>query len=636
LLWGIGYTDNFGSITTAGQGKQFVTMGGGSDANRGGVLGTGSWSQTITGFTPQLPYTLSFMMASELVGVSQSIDVSFPSGSLTPGQTFTAAAPSANYWRDWEIKSMNFIPTATSVTFQFQATTQFDVGLDNVQITTCVPPPPGLVAWYPGDGNANDIQGGNNGTLENGTTFAAGKVDQAFHFDRTKDQFVQTTNASNLNFDRTNSFSMDAWIHTSETVHDIFIATKQQNSAPYDGYGLVITNGEVPACDAMNPTAPGAGQLAGFLDGAVSNTCPPDNYIAVRGTTHLNDGQWHHVAMTYDGSSSASGLKLYVDGVPEASVVQEDTLGTHSILNNVPFTIGSRENGGVPFNGDIDEVEVFNRAIEGSEVAAIFDAGSAGKCKPSNLLNISTRLNVQTGDNVLIGGFIITGSATEEVFLRGIGPSLPLVGSLPNPKLELHDSTGALLASNDDWMNSPQKDEIISKGLAPNNALESAVLADLAPGSYTTILSDANGGTGIGLVELYATDPSAPANPVNISTRGLVQTGDNVMIGGFILGGTQSRHLLLRAIGPSLGAAGVANPLLDPTLELHDTDGALISSNDDWRDTQEAEIAATGIPPNDDRESAIVMDLAPANYTAIVRGVNGTNGVALVEAYDIP
>ena len=281
---------------------------------------------------------------------------------------------------------------------------------------------------------------------------------------------------------------------------------------------------------------------------------------------------------------------------------------------------------------------------DSGEVYALGDGGSDGGVvlklisipATPTILNLSTRLNVGTGDNVLIGGFIITGSDTEEVVLRGIGPSLPLVGSLPNPKLELHDGTGALLASNDDWMNSPQKDEIISKGLAPNNALESAVLADLAPGSYTTILNDANGGTGIGLVELYATDPSAPANPVNISTRGLVQTGDNVMIGGFILGGTQSRHLLLRAIGPSLGAAGVANPLLDPTLELHDTDGALISSNDDWRDTQEAEIAATGIPPNDDRESAIVMDLAPANYTAIVRGVNGTTGVALVEAYDIP
>ena len=160
------------------------------------------------------------------------------------------------------------------------------------------------------------------------------------------------------------------------------------------------------------------------------------------------------------------------------------------------------------------------------------------------ILNLSTRLKVGTGDNVLIGGFIVTGALRKKSCCAGSAPSLPLDGSLPNPKLELHDSTGALLASNDNWMDSPQKDEIISKGLAPNNALESALLAELAPGSYTAILSDATGGTGIGLVELYATDASAPANPVNISTRGFVQTGDNVMIGGFILGGTQSRHLL--------------------------------------------------------------------------------------------
>jgi glucose/arabinose dehydrogenase len=281
---------------------------------------------------------------------------------------------------------------------------------------------------------------------------------------------------------------------------------------------------------------------------------------------------------------------------------------------------------------------------DNGEVYALGDGGADGGVvlklisipATPTILNLSTRLNVGTGDNVLIGGFIVTGSDTEEVVLRGIGPSLPLAGSLPNPRIELHDSTGALIASNDDWMNGPQKDEIAARGLGPDNALESALLAELSPGSYTTILSDANGDTGIGLVELYATDASAPANPVNISTRGLVQTGDNVMIGGFIIGGTQTRHLLLRAIGPSLGGAGISNPLLDPFLELHDQNGVLISSNNNWRDTQEAEIAATGLPPNDDRESAILMDLAPSSYTAIVRGVNGTTGVALVEAYDIP
>jgi len=184
-------------------------------------------------------------------------------------------------------------------------------------------------------------------------------------------------------------------------------------------------------------------------------------------------------------------------------------------------------------------------------------------------------------------------------------------------------------------MESPQKDEIISRSLAPNDDLESALLVELAPGSYTTILSDAGGATGIGLVELYTTNPAAVANPVNISTRGFVQTGDDVMIGGFIIGGTNTRHLAIRAIGPSLAVAGVTNPLLDPVLELHDQNGALMETNDNWKENQ-AEVEATGLAPGDDRESVIVTTLSPANYTAIVRGVNGTTGVALVEAYDIP
>ena len=276
------------------------------------------------------------------------------------------------------------------------------------------------------------------------------------------------------------------------------------------------------------------------------------------------------------------------------------------------------------------------------EVYALGDSNGVGivykvVSVPANptLVNLSTRLTVGTSDNVLIGGFIVTGSDDVQVVLRGIGPSLPLAGTLPNPKIELHDSTGALIAANDDWMNGPDKDQILALGLAPNNAVESALFAELAPGAYTTIMSDAAGATGNGLVELFATNPAALANPANISTRGFVQTGDDVMIGGFILTGTETRRLLLRAIGPSLGAAGVSNPLLDPTLDLHDENGALISSNNNWRDTQESDIAATGIPPTDDRESAIVMDLAPSNYTAIVRGANGTTGVALVEAYDV-
>ena len=255
------------------------------------------------------------------------------------------------------------------------------------------------------------------------------------------------------------------------------------------------------------------------------------------------------------------------------------------------------------------------------------------------LLNLSTRLNVQTGDKVLIAGFIVTGSESEEIVLRGLGPSLavngvPLVGRLNDPLLELHDGTGSLISSNDNWMNSPDAAELISLQLAPNDNAEAALVGQLPPGNYTVILRDAQGGSGIGLVELYALE--AAAHPANISSRGFVETGEDVLIGGFIVGGTTPRTLVVRAIGPTLASPTIPDPLLDPTLELHDGNGALLQSNNNWRDTQEAELSASGLAPNDDREAALLATLAPGNYTAVVRGAGSTTGVALVEVYDLP
>jgi glucose/arabinose dehydrogenase len=251
------------------------------------------------------------------------------------------------------------------------------------------------------------------------------------------------------------------------------------------------------------------------------------------------------------------------------------------------------------------------------------------------LVNLSTRLRVDTGENVLIGGLIVLGSAPKPVLLRGLGPSLPVGGTMTDPLLELHDSSGALIASNDDWQQSPQAQEMSDRGVAPSNPKESALLQSLNPGAYTAVLRPASGNSGVGLVELYDFDESAAANPVNISTRGFVQTADNVMIGGFIIGGAGSQRVLLRAIGPSLANAGITNALQDPTLELHDQNGALLQANDNWKSTQPDEIAATGIAPSDDRESAILASLAPAAYTAIVRGANDSTGVALVETYQL-
>jgi hypothetical protein len=252
---------------------------------------------------------------------------------------------------------------------------------------------------------------------------------------------------------------------------------------------------------------------------------------------------------------------------------------------------------------------------------------------PVSLANISTRLRVETGDNVLIGGFIITGTEPKKVIVRAIGPSLPLAGVLADPILELRDSSGGLIAVNDNWR-TDQEAEIIATTIPPSNDLESAIVATLPANNsaYTAIVRGVNNGTGIGVVEAYDLNRTVDSKLGNISTRGFVQTGDNVLIGGLIVLGQDAQRVIVRAIGPSLNVPG---KLADPTLELRDGNGALLRSNDNWRSDQEAEIIATGIPPTNDLESAIVATLPSngASYTAIVRGVNGTTGVAVVEAY---
>jgi glucose/arabinose dehydrogenase len=283
--------------------------------------------------------------------------------------------------------------------------------------------------------------------------------------------------------------------------------------------------------------------------------------------------------------------------------------------------------------------------LAGANIGPTGTSGQVLKIVPAPaspaLVNLATRMRVQTGDKVLIGGFILTGSSPKKVIVRAIGPSLtvggqPLPGRLTDPTVTLFDGAGSPLFTNDDWMNSTQKQAIIDSTIAPSDPKESAIVATLPPGNYTAIMSGTGGATGIGVVELYDLDQPAPANPANIATRGFVEAGDNVMIGGFIVGGSQNRTVLARAIGPSLTALGVPDALQDPLLELHNSSGTTLMSNDNWRSDQEAAITQTGIPPSDDREAALVSaPLAPGNYTAIVRGVGNTTGVALVEVYQL-
>jgi hypothetical protein len=254
----------------------------------------------------------------------------------------------------------------------------------------------------------------------------------------------------------------------------------------------------------------------------------------------------------------------------------------------------------------------------------------------SSLADISTRVRVLSGEGISIGGFIITPGATKNVIIRALGPSLAnigVLGPLADPTLELRDASGNLLQGNDNWRDT-QEQLIRDANLGPPNDFESAMFVTLQPGAYTAAVSGKNGGNGIGLVEVYDLQPTPNSKLANISTRGVVGSGENVMIGGIIVVGTESPRVLFRAIGPSLAAAGIQSPLLDPQLELFDGTGARISTNNDWKESQQAAIQDTGVAPSDDAESAILVDLAPGNYTAVVSGMNGT-GTALVEAYYI-
>ena len=258
--------------------------------------------------------------------------------------------------------------------------------------------------------------------------------------------------------------------------------------------------------------------------------------------------------------------------------------------------------------------------------------------KNTTLLNISTRLNIQMGDNAIIGGFIITGTAPKTVIVRAIGPSLSIPGALTDPSIDVYDGAGVLRASNNNWNDAGSRQQIIDSGLAPTNDLESALWGIINPGPYTVVVTGHDGGTGLGLFEVYDLDDAVSARLANVSTRGLVQTGDNVLIGGFISGGGSGRDtfpVLVRALGSSI--SGVSQ-LLDPTLELRDGNGAIIDFNDNWAvrsdgSSQRSEVEATTIPPTDELESAIITTVGAGSFTTIVRGKDGACGIGLVEVY---
>jgi T5SS/PEP-CTERM-associated repeat protein/autotransporter-associated beta strand protein len=295
---------------------------------------------------------------------------------------------------------------------------------------------------------------------------------------------------------------------------------------------------------------------------------------------------------------------------------------TNGIISGTPSAAG---------NYDVT-ISAMNSVGTGSALLTL-TISAAPPLTPSTLANISTRLRVETGDNVLIAGFIVTGTQPKKVILRAIGPSLPFADRLANPTMELRDADGGLVDSNDNWVDSLNQQAIIDSTIPPTNDLESAILATLPANNaaYTAIVRGVNNGTGIGVVEVYDLDTSASSKLANVATRGLVQTGDNVLFAGMIVVGQTSQKVIIRALGPSVPVPG---NLADPTLELHDANGALLEANDNWVDSPNKQaIIDSTIPPPHNLESAIVRTLTPANYTAIVRGVNNTTGIAVVEVY---
>jgi hypothetical protein len=297
-------------------------------------------------------------------------------------------------------------------------------------------------------------------------------------------------------------------------------------------------------------------------------------------------------------------------------------------------------------NSTISNVDTV-QADDISGVQSIYSTGPAyqSATNSSVLRNISTRGFIGTGDNVVIGGFIIQGSQPATVIVRGIGFSLSALGfsnAISDPVITVYDSNKRQVATNDDWFTSENGATIASYGLDPANSIESALYLTLNPGSYTAVVqgysdSTTPAATGVGLFELYDLHTDANGGRAgNVSTRGQVGTGGSVLIGGFIIGGSQPKDVIVRALGPSLANSGVANSLSDPTLELHDGNGNTLRSNNDWQQDPNAPIIASlGFAPSDSRESALFVTLNPGNYTAVVQSANGATGVGLVEVYDL-
>jgi uncharacterized delta-60 repeat protein len=360
------------------------------------------------------------------------------------------------------------------------------------------------------------------------------------------------------------------------------------------------------------------------------------------GFNPVPDSWVQSLAVEPDDRILVGGFFTEINGVGRSRIARLNTTGSVDTTFDPGFgCLGTLTNDATQVRSIA--LQLFGRVLAGGaftsydnslrfNIVSLFD-GSA------SFQNLSARAHVFTGEQILIVGFIIGGTENKMVLIRGLGPSLAgfgVPGLLANPTLSLFDHTATLIAANDNWK-STQQAQIQATGLPPSNDFEAAILANLSPGAYTAFLQGKAATTGIGLAEIYDVDPGVNAQATNQSARGFVGTGNDVLIGGIIVGGPTGsmQRVLVRALGPSLGSFGVASPLANPMVSLRDANGNVIANNDNWQDSQQADIAATGKAPPNTKESAILALLAPGKYTAIVTGKSGTTGTGLIEFYSL-
>jgi hypothetical protein len=580
---------NSGNFTPSAPGTYRWIASYSGDPNNNAVSGACNDANESVAITPGPPVITSPLVATGTVGLPFTYQVrasratSLGAGNLAPGLTFSTT-----------LGAITGLPTAAG-TYQVGLSATNSDGTTNATLTITVQPVPA------------------SGPIITSSTSATGRPGQAFNF--------QVYTRGGTPAARVSASSLPPGLQVDEVTGLISGTPTAEGSFVVT---LTVTDGNLNTSSTL--------QLTFTSDPAVPVIVSPN-------TASLTPGQsFSYTINAPTTSDPVTDPTIYtlMGTLPQGLTFDSKTGTISGVFTGSPFRDGPRPDWENLSGGIVTNVQLFATNSSGtSTIPLLFTLA------PSGAVNISTRIAVGSADNVLIGGFIITGNAAKQVIIRAIAPSLKvngaaLPGALQNPVLELYDNNG-LLGSNDDWRES-QENEIIATGIPPADEHESAIIATIIPGNYTAILRGQDNTTGIAVVEVYdlgtaGFDSANKATLAQISTRGTVQSDDNVMIGGFIISGVPTR-VLVRAIGPELNGI-VPGALQDTTLELRDSSGSLINFNDDWRTTQEQAIKDTTVPPTDNRESAIVATLNPGAYTAIVRGKDNTTGVALVEIYGL-